>query len=330
MDSKSSIPAILASLAGNVAITVTKFIVAFITGSSAMLAEAVHSLVDTGNTVLLLVGIRLSRRPPDDCHPFGHGKELYFWTLIVAIVLFAFGAELSVTNGISELYSPHPIEHVYWNYIVIGLSIIFESLSTITAFKQFRTTMKPGQSFLQAVKTSKDPTLFTVLFENSSDIAGLLIAGVGIFLAHMLHMPIFDALASILIGLVLGVVAIFLTWESRSLLTGEAANPETLASIRQIVQSHPDVIAIKRPATMHLGPHQILLNLAIEFNPALSIQQLATTIDQIEASLRTAHPEITRIFLEAQSITASSPARSLPSPPSSGRDPSASPPLSMS
>jgi cation diffusion facilitator family transporter len=304
MDSKSSVPAILASLAGNVAITVTKFIVSFITGSSAMLAESVHSLVDTGNTVLLLVGIRLSRRPADDAHPFGHGKELYFWTLIVAIVLFAFGAELSIYNGIGELFTPHPIAHVFWNYLVIGLSIVFETLSTITAFQQFRTTMKPGQSFLQAVKASKDPTLFTVLFENSSDIAGLLIAGVGIFLAHTLHMPIFDALASILIGLVLGIVAIFLTWESRSLLTGEAANPETLASIRQIVQSHPEVRAIKRPATMHLGPHQILLNLAIEFNPALSTGQLAVTIDQIEVSLRAAHPEITRIFLEAQAMIA--------------------------
>jgi cation diffusion facilitator family transporter len=297
--------AVYAAIAGNLAIAATKLVAAAFTGSSAMLAEGVHSLVDTGNGALLLLGLRRSRRPADEAHPFGHGKELYFWTLIVAIMIFAVGGGISLVEGIRHLRNPSPVEDPVWAYAVLSLAMLFEGYSWTIAFLEFRrerAMLRAERSWLAAIRDSKDPTTFTVLFEDSAAMLGLVVAFLGVYLAERFDQPYFDGGASIVIGILLGAVAIFLARESRGLLIGEAVDPKILRSLREIAAADPQVRRIGRLLTMHLGPQEVLLNLELEFERGLSANDAARVVERIDKAIRARHPEIRHIFIESQSL----------------------------
>ncbi|MCU1266578.1 MAG: cation diffusion facilitator family transporter [Acidobacteria bacterium] len=296
-DSKT---AIIAAIAGNLAIAATKLVAAYLTGSSAMLSEGIHSIVDTGNGGLLLFGSRKARKPADVNHPFGHGMELYFWSLVVAILIFALGGGMSVYEGVTHLTHPHQSDPT-WNYVVLGFAIVFEGISFFFAYKAFRTEMG-SQGIFQTIRTSKDPTTFTVLFEDTAALLGLLVAFAGIFLGHLLHNPYLDGAASIVIGLILGVVAAFLAFESKGLLIGEGVNPEVLASIRSLVRGDVAIEEVRKSLTMHFGPSEVLLTLDVRFKKHLKSNQIAAAIDRIEKQIREKHPEIRHIFIEAKSL----------------------------
>jgi len=293
---------VYAAIAGNLAIAVSKFVAAFFTGSSAMLSEGIHSLVDTGNGGLLLFGIRQSKKPPDEMHPFGHGKELYFWTLIVAILIFAVGGGMSMYEGIMHLVHPSPVENPFWNYTVLGLATLFEGISWAVAYQEFRAT-QGRRGLWEAIHVSKDPTVFTVLFEDSAALLGLIVAFLGVFLGHQLDNPYFDGSASILIGVILAAVATLLAYESKGLLIGEGVQPRILKDICMLVSEDAAVEKIMRPLTMHFGPHEILLNIEVQFQRRLSAVELARVVNRLERRIKNRYPDITRIFIEARSFT---------------------------
>jgi cation diffusion facilitator family transporter len=296
-DSKT---AIFAAIAGNLAIAATKLGAAYFTGSSAMLSEGIHSVVDTGNGGLLLLGLRMSKKPADANHPFGHGMELYFWSLVVAILIFALGGGVSVYEGVTHMRHPH-LSDPTWNYVVLGFAVVFESFSFFFAYKALRAEMG-GQGIIQTIRASKDPTTFTVLFEDTAALLGLLVAFIGIFLGHLLHNPYLDGTASIVIGLILGVVAAFLAYESKGLLIGEGVNPEVLASIRSLARSDEAVEEVRKSLTMHFGPSDVLLALDVRFKKHLKANEIAAAIDRLEKKIRDKHPEIRHIFIEAKSL----------------------------
>ncbi|MDZ8188476.1 MAG: cation diffusion facilitator family transporter [Nostoc sp. ChiSLP02] len=303
MASDSSKKTIFAAMGANLAIAITKFIAAFITNSSAMLSEGIHSLVDTADQLLLLLGIRMSQKPADDSHPFGYGQELYFWTLIVAIFIFAIGGGMSIYEGITHLINPSRLENPMWNYIVLCVAIVFEGFSWTVALREFLPT-KGNQTFWQAIKSSKDPTVFTVLFEDSAAILGLIVALLGVFLGHTFNNVYFDGVASIIIGVILAIVAVLLATESKGLLVGESANPQTIANIRSLSKTEPGVQEVIRILTMQLAPQEVLLNLEIQFSKKLTGEEIASTVENLEAKIRQKHPEIKQIFIEAKSLAA--------------------------
>jgi len=292
--------AIFAAIAGNLAIAATKLLAAFFTGSSAMLSEGIHSLVDTGNGGLLLFGMRRSQRPPDANHPFGHGKEIYFWSLVVAILIFALGGGMSVYEGITHLSHPQVHDSI-WNYVALGFAIIFEGISFFFAFKAFRKEMA-GDGVLKTIRASKDPTTFTVLFEDAAAMLGLIVAFFGIFLGHQLNNPYLDGVASIVIGAILAVVAGFLAYESKGLLIGEGVDPNVLKSIRSLVSDDRAVAGIKKALTMHFGPSEVLLTLDVRFKKHLKAEEIAAAVTRLEKNIRAQHPEIKHIFIEAKSL----------------------------
>lgn len=293
--------AVIAAIVGNLAIAATKFVAAFFTGSSAMLSEAIHSVVDTGNGGLLLLGSRLSQKPSDEAHPFGYGKELYFWSLIVAILIFALGGGMSVYEGILHIKNPSHIANPTWNYIVLGLALLFESFSFFFAFRAFKTE-KGKQSVVKTIVASKDPTTFTVLFEDTAALLGLIVALVGIFLADQLHLPALDGAASIVIGAILGAVAFALAWESRSLLIGEGVSPEVMTQIRAIVNSDADVSEINQFLTLHFAPADVLLTMNLKFRKEFTASEVAEIIARLEEQIRAQFPEINHIFIETESL----------------------------
>ena len=295
----SSKKVIYAALLGNLLIAVTKFGAAAWTGSSAMLSECVHSLVDTGNELLLLYGLRRSAKPPDPSHPLGHGRELYFWTFIVALLVFSLGAGVSFYQGLVHIRTPEPIEHATVNYVVLGLSLLFEGGSWWVALKAFRAE-KGSLGYLEAVRHSKDPTTFTVLFEDSAALLGLIIALCGIAGAQAFHMPALDGAASLGIGLVLGVTALFLARESKGLLIGEAANSALQAALLQLAARDPAVERANGVVTVHLGPTQIVAALSLEFADDLRTPEIEACVARIEARIRGAHPQITTLFIKPQ------------------------------
>jgi cation diffusion facilitator family transporter len=305
---------VFAAILANLAIAATKFVAAAITRSSAMLSEAIHSLVDTGNGLLLLVGIKRAAKPPDALHPFGHGLELYFWTLLVAILIFGAGGGMSFYEGIVHLTHPREPGDPFWGYVVIAAALVFESTSFVIAFRGFRAVTR-GRGFWRAVRESKDPPRFLVVFEDSAAIIGLLVAAAGLFLSQRFRNPVWDGIASLVIGLVLAGVATFLVLATRRLLIGETADPSIVNSIRQIVEADPAAMQVGDPMTMHLGPEAILLNLDIQFRDGLSSGELEAAIDRLERRIRKAHPRVHRIFLEARSLATG--------PPSSSSAPSA-------
>lgn len=290
---------IYAALAGNTAIALTKFVAAWFTGSSAMLSEGVHSLVDTGNGALLLYGLHRAARPADLTHPFGHGRELYFWSFIVALLVFALGAGVSLYEGLMHIIEPEPASDPVVAYVVLGLSMLFEGYSWRVALKEFRTA-KGKLSYLAAVKQSKDPSVFTVLFEDTAALLGLAVAFLGIFGAHMLDIPELDGVASIGISLILATTAVFLARETKGLLMGEAALPEVQEEIRQIAERDTDVVRVNGVITIHIGPDQILAALSLEFRDEIAVPEVEACVSRIEAALRAARQDITGLFIKPQ------------------------------
>lgn len=290
--------AIYAAIIGNFAIAVIKFVAAGISGSAAMLSEGIHSLVDTGNGGLLLLGIKRSGREPTSLHPFGYGKEVYFYSLIVAILIFGVGGGISIYEGI--LHSLHPAElgNPTLSYVVLGIAIVFEATVWIVALREFQ-RVKGRRSFWDEVRASKDPTTFTVLFEDTAALAGLVVALVGIFVAHTYNLPIFDGIASIGIGVILCAVATLLIIESKGLLLGESVDPIVRESVLEAARRDPDVIRVARMMSMHLGPHEVMVNLDVEFRSELAPADLALTVRRLEETLNKDHPEIRYLTIEA-------------------------------
>lgn len=303
MEVHSSKKAIYAALAGNLLIAVTKFAAAAYTGSSAMLSEAIHSLVDTGNQGLLLHGMRRSRQPADDRHPFGYGMELYFWALIVAILIFAVGAGVSLYEGIIKLRDPHPVTSPYVNYAVLAIAMGFESIAWWIAFGEFRRSKGP-LGYVAAVRESKDPALFTVLFEDTAAMLGLVVAFVTLALGQATGIVEFDAIGSILIGVILAVTAVLLAYESKGLLIGESASARVTDGLRGLAAAHPGVAKVNELLTMHLAPQQVLVNLSVDFEDRLSSAEIEAAVSQLETRMCETFPEVSRVFIEAQSLFA--------------------------
>ena len=303
MASGGSKTVVIAALFGNGLIAITKFAAATFTGSSAMFSEAVHSLVDTGNQALLLYGMKRAAHPADETHPFGYGRELYFWAFVVAIMIFATGAGVSIYEGVHKLMAPEPINDAYINYIVLGFAILFESAAWYVAFREFRKRMGK-RSYYRALKLSKDPGLFTVLMEDTAAVLGLVIALVGVYLADTLGIPELDGIASILIGVVLALIAAFLAYETKALLIGESASPEVVAGVRRILGQERGILRVNEILTMHMGPQDVLLNLSVDFHAGLSSDKVEAAITALEQKIKKDFPEIVRVFIEAQSIQA--------------------------
>ncbi|HEX2960484.1 MAG TPA: cation diffusion facilitator family transporter [Ignavibacteriales bacterium] len=293
--------AVYGALAANLVIAAAKLIAATVTGSSAMLSEAIHSFVDTGNEVFLLVGIHKSKKPPDELHPFGHGKELYFYSLVVAVLIFGLGGGMSFYEGIKHINSPSEIRDPFWNYVVIAIALVSESISFYIALREF-IKEKGKRTFFHALITSKDPTNYTVLLEDAAAIAGLIIAALGIYLGHTLENPYLDAIASLLIGCVLTIVALFLAFESKQLLIGESAEREVVQKIKEITNADPSVSNTDKVLTMHIGPDEILLNMEIQFNKDVLLTELPEVISRLEDKITSCYPEVQQIFIEAGSI----------------------------
>ena len=302
MATASSKFVIYAAIGANLAIAIMKFVAAALTGSSAMVSEGIHSLVDTGNGGLLLFGIHKSKQPADATHPFGYGKELYFWSLIVAVLIFGVGGGISIYEGIAHLLHPRPLEDPFWSYLVLGFAAVFEGLVFVVAFRAFQALKGQDESIWQAIKSSKDPTTFTVLFEDAAAMLGLIFAFVGIFLAHQFENPYLDGVASVCIGLLLAAVAVVLAYESKGLLVGEGTDPQTLEKIRKLAEADPGVKKMLMPLTMHFGPDTVLLTVDIEFHKRLSATEVEEAVDRLDKSIRTRYPNIKHIYIQAGAI----------------------------
>jgi len=296
----SSKTAIYAALIGNALIAVTKFIAAAMTGSSAMLSEGIHSLVDTGNQVLLLLGLKRAQRPASAKFPFGHGKEIYFWSFVVAILIFAVGAGISIYHGIEHIRHPREITDPIINYVVLGLAMIFESVPLYIAFKQF-TIIKGKRGYIEAIKKGKDPTLFVVLFEDTAAMLGLIVAFIGIYLSTTTGILYFDGASSIVIGLILALTAGVLAYETKGLLIGESARDSVVDGIRRVVNKYRGVEKVNEVLTMHMGPEYILVNLSVEFNDEIRTEQIEDVIAKIDKEIKQKFKNVKRIFIEAES-----------------------------
>lgn len=291
--------AIYSAIAANVAIATTKFIVAGMTGSSAMLSEAVHSTVDTGNGLLLLVGLHRSKRPASRDHPFGHGKELYFWSLIVAVLIFGLGGGISMYEGVQHMLRPEPLNDPFWNYVVLAAAALFEGTSFAIALRQFRGEVK-GRPFWRSLHTSKDPSVYTVLAEDGAALLGLLLAAAGVYASHALDMPVLDGAASVAIGILLAGVAVLLVRESHGLLIGEGIQRETADAIVALAEAHASVDCAQPPLSMYMGPDEVLLAMNVEFVAGTSADTVVRTVEAIEREISERYPRINRIYIEAQ------------------------------
>ncbi len=299
MSANASNKVIIAALIGNTAISITKFIAAFITGSSAMLSEGIHSLVDTGNQILLLYGMKQAKKPADELFPFGHGKEIYFWSFVVAILIFAVGSGVSIYEGIRHVIHPSQIENPMVNYIVLSIAIVLEGAAWLFAFKEFG-KIKGKRGYIAAVHHGKDPSMFVVLFEDSAALLGLLMALLGIWLTQVTGNPVFDGVASIMIGIVLGGTAIWLAVETKGLLIGEGADKDVIASIRHIAESFDEVEKVNELLTMHMGPEFILVNISIRFKRGQLTRQIEEVVQEIDATIKAEHVLVKRVFVEAE------------------------------
>ncbi|MDX1716743.1 MAG: cation diffusion facilitator family transporter [Anderseniella sp.] len=300
MASGSSKTVIIAALLGNGAIACTKFAASVYTGSSAMLSEAIHSLVDTGNQGLLLYGLKKSERPADKTHPFGYGRELYFWAFVVALLIFSIGAGVSLYEGVHKIQHPEPVSSPHVNFIVLGLAMAFEGVAFYLAIKEFNKRRGTTPVF-KAVRQSKDPGLFTVLFEDAAAMAGLVIAFVGLLVAEYLGVIWADGAASSGIGLLLATVAIFLCFETKGLLIGEAVSDEMSDDLHKIINGSDAVNSINEFRTMHMGPQDVLLAVSLDVRDDLDTGTLEAALYELEQSIKASHPEVKRLFLEVQS-----------------------------
>jgi len=290
---------IYAALAGNALIAVTKFFAATITGSSAMFSEGIHSAVDTGNQGLLLLGMHRSKRPADAKHPFGYASEIYFWAFVVAILIFAVGAGVSIYEGVQKVLNPHEIDDPMINYIVLALAMVFEGAAWWIAFKEFA-TRKGKNSLFRAVQDSKDPTVFTVLFEDTAAMLGLVVAFVGIYLSQSLGLPWLDGATSIIIGIILAGTAMLLAYETMGLLIGEAADPEVVSAIEGLVADIACVTHMNEIRTLHRGPDDILLALSLDFDDNMKVGEVEDAIYALELKIKERFPVVRRLFIEVQ------------------------------
>jgi len=302
MATRESKSVIYAAIVANIAIAACKFAAAAVTGSSAMLAEAFHSTADTGNELLLLWGIKRSARPPDSLHPYGHGKVLYFYSLLVAVYIFGVGGGLAVHEGISHLKHPEIPSHPGWNYAVLALAAVFDFYSWRISYRELRARKDPNESTWDEIKGGKDPTVFTVFLEDSAGLFGVFLAFLAIFLGRQFNNPYLDPIASIVIGLVLAVLAVFLGRESGALLVGERTNRARIEHLNEIIRADPAVEEVGDLLTMQLGPEQVLLTVNIQFRRKLTLEQLESAIERIEARIRREQPSVQRIFIEAESF----------------------------
>jgi cation diffusion facilitator family transporter len=295
---------VLVALACNLGIAVAKFAAAGWTGSSAMLSEAIHSLVDTSNQALLLVGIRRAARPADVQHPFGYSKELYFWSFIVAILLFSLGAGVAIYEGVEKLINPHPVSDPAVNYVVLAVALVLEGVSTAKALSEFNRRRGTADPFA-ALRSSKDPALFTVVLEDLAAMVGLFVAAIGIAVAHLTGNPGADGVASIVIGLVLGAVAAFMSVEIRSLIVGEAASPAVREGLKGIIAGElgpgRPIRAVNEILTMHLGPDDVLVAASVDFADGETAGSVEATTARLDRAIRARYPEVRRLFLEVQS-----------------------------
>ena len=264
-----------------------------------MLAEAIHSVIDTLNQLLLLYGLRRSRRPADERFPFGYGREVYFWSLIVAVLLFAAGGGIALYEGIAQLLHPRPLQSAFWAYLVLGVAAVCEAIPLTVAWRQLN-RRRGTHSVLKRLHDSKDPSVFVVFFEDAAALLGLLIAFLGVYLGHRFDNPYYDGGASAVIGVILSAVALALVYESRGLLIGESADPAVTQTVRRVASSDPAVAAVRTPLTMHLGPDEILLNLEVEFRTQSSAEEHMRAVMRIEEAIRSEHPAVKRIFIEAR------------------------------
>ena len=303
---KGSKIAVIAAVAGNLIIAIIKFIAAAITGSSAMISEGIHSLVDTGNGLLVLLGMKKARQPADQSHPFGYGKSLYFWTHIVAVSIFGIGGGMSLYEGISHIRHVAPAAEMgdpAAAYFVLGISLLVEGGSFAVAVRQFLHA-KGDLGAWQFIRQSKDPSLYTIVLEDSAAMLGLIFAFLGIFFGHLLHNPYLDGIASIAIGLLLMSVAWILASRTMGLLMGEGVNADQLADIRRRVEADPAVERAGDILTMYMGPHDLLVNMGVCFAEGTTAEQMHESIRRIEADLRNAYPETNRVYIEAESLPA--------------------------
>lgn len=302
MAGSSSKIAIYGAIGANVAIAISKFVAAFFTGSSAMLSEGIHSLVDSGNGLLILFGVHQAEKPADAHHPFGRSKELYFWSLIVAILVFSVGGGMSFYEGVEHLKHPAPITDATWNYVVLGLSLLFEGTSFFLAFREFNKS-RHGAGFWTTLGRSKDPSVFAILMEDLAALLGLVIALAGVYFGHKLNNPYFDGGASIFIGVLLVSVAVFLIYKTKGLLVGEGVDEETLDALETLARRQRGVEQVRRPLTMYLGPQDVVLALDVEFHDHLSAVEVEKAVDELQDAIRGQYPEFKRIFIEAKGLS---------------------------
>ena len=294
----SSTTVVYAALAGNLAIAATKFAAFALTGSSAMLTEAIHSGVDTGNQGLLLLGLARARKPPSQTHPFGYGMEVYFWAFVVALLIFALGGAFSIYEGVLKILRPEPIDRAWINFLVIGLAVLFEGGSFLVAWKEFRVLTR-GTPFMRAIRRSKDPSVFAVLLEDGAALAGLVIAALGVAGSAVFGVPWADGAASVAIGVLLVAVAIFLANETRSLLTGESASPRIVEAVREMLAADPRVDTVAEVLSMHLGPQEILLGVTLDFHDDLTAGEIEDAADDFAMRIRAIDARITRVFVRS-------------------------------
>jgi cation diffusion facilitator family transporter len=292
--------AIYVGVGANVLIAATKFAAALATSSSAMVAEGVHSVVDAGDGLLLLLGQVRAARPPDEEHPLGHGKELYFWSLIVAVLFFALGGGMSFYEGVQHILHPEPIHDPKWNYIVLGMSLTITMVSFAVPFRTFN-KRAGARSYWQTFRQSKDPTIFTLVLEDLADFVGIAFAFAGVYFSHRLGMPALDGIASIGVGVVMTVVAMLLARESKGLLLGESATRAERARLHEVAREDPDVRSVSRIVTQFLGPESVLVLMDVSFRDTLDSAALGDTIDRLEMRIRAAMPAVKHIYVEANS-----------------------------
>ncbi len=301
MAASGSKKVVIAALIGNFLIAISKFTASAYTGSSAMLSEAIHSLVDTINQALMLYGLKQADRPADAKHPFGYGREIYFWAFVVAMLIFGVGAGVSIYEGIEKLKHPTSMRNFVVNYIVLGAAFVFEAAAWWVAFKEF-CRQKGSGGYFKAVRASKDPTVFTVLFEDTAAMAGIIVAFTGIALAQATGMAWLDGAASLIIGMILAAVAGFLSFECKGLLIGESASQPVIDGIRALVSSYAGQASVNELLTMHLGPQDVLVNISLDFTDSLSSADVEKLVSELEQRIKANHKDVTRVFIEAQSF----------------------------
>ena len=291
---------ILAAMVANLLIAAIKFFAAWWTGSSALLSEGIHSLVDTGNQVLMFHGQHQAALPADEEFPFGHGKEIYFWSFVVSLLVFSVGAGLSLFEGITHLVHPGELRNVGVSYLIIGAAMLFEGMSWVISVREFSKQKAPQHNFLEAIRKGKDPTLFLIVLEDSAALFGLLVALAGVALASLTGIMLFDGAASVIIGLILGGTAIVIALETKGLLVGEAALKEVVQAIREIVSAGEHVEHVNEVLTLHMGPEYVVATISLDFVDEVPAGEIERSVTALESEIRQKVPEVKKVFIEAE------------------------------